>query len=162
MGNERLTYEELLQIFALLEKSSSLTDFHMKAGDIEIDLTMRRDGVTAAVAPQAPEVSQSGEVADSIAIAARPYTGTAQYPPGAVIVTAPMVGTFYRANEPGAKPFIEVGSRVTPDSTICIIEVMKLMSSIPAGAAGVVTHILVEDAVLVEADQPLVVINPAG
>jgi acetyl-CoA carboxylase biotin carboxyl carrier protein len=66
MGNERLTYEELLQIFALLEKSSSLTDFHLKAGDIEIDLKMRRDGVTTAVAPLATELSQSGEVADSI------------------------------------------------------------------------------------------------
>src|SRR5579862_1352575 len=129
MGNERLTYEELLQIFALIEKSSNLTEFHLKAGDIEIDLIMRRDKVQGTVAPQSRDVSPSGEVADGISLDTLPHTSASQYPPGAVIVTAPMVGTFYRANEPGAKPFIEVGSHVTPDSTICIIEVMKLMSA---------------------------------
>jgi acetyl-CoA carboxylase biotin carboxyl carrier protein len=70
-----------------------------------------------------------------------------------------MVGTFYRAPEPGAHPFVEVGQRVEADTVVCIIEVMKLMNSIPAGCAGVVTHILVEDAQPVEYGQVLVVIG---
>jgi acetyl-CoA carboxylase biotin carboxyl carrier protein len=71
-----------------------------------------------------------------------------------------MVGTFYRAPEPGAKPFVEVGTRVKADSIVCIIEVMKLMNSIAAGVDGVVTHVLVENAALVEPGQPLVAIRP--
>lgn len=75
-------------------------------------------------------------------------------------VKSPMVGTFYRAPEPGAHPFVEVGSRVTADSIVGIVEVMKLMNSIPAGQAGVVTHILVNDGEPVEYGEALVVIEP--
>jgi acetyl-CoA carboxylase biotin carboxyl carrier protein len=71
-----------------------------------------------------------------------------------------MVGTFYRAPAPGAPPFIEVGQSVEPDTTICIIKVMKLMSPIVAGTRGTVTQILANNAELVEYDQLLVVIEP--
>ncbi|MFZ5509542.1 MAG: acetyl-CoA carboxylase biotin carboxyl carrier protein, partial [Pseudomonadota bacterium] len=81
-------------------------------------------------------------------------------PEGMVVVEAPMVGTFYRAPEPGAKPFVEVGQRVAPDTVVCIIEVMKLMNSIAARHAGVVAQILVNDGDPVEFGQPLVVIDP--
>ena len=70
-----------------------------------------------------------------------------------------MVGTFYRAPEPGAKPFVEVGARVRADTIVCIIEVMKLMNSVPAGVAGTVTHVLVDNASMVEYGQPLVAIR---
>jgi acetyl-CoA carboxylase biotin carboxyl carrier protein len=73
-----------------------------------------------------------------------------------------MVGTFYRAPEPGAPPFVEVGQSVEPDTIVCIIEVMKLMNSIPAGVRGVVTHVLVEDAAPVETGQSLIVVDPTG
>lgn len=72
-----------------------------------------------------------------------------------------MVGTFYRAPEPGAAPFTEVGRAVGEDDVVCIIEVMKLMNSIPAGARGTVTHILVEDGASVEAGQAMIVLTPA-
>ncbi|BCQ28405.1 hypothetical protein NK8_65940 (plasmid) [Caballeronia sp. NK8] len=71
-----------------------------------------------------------------------------------------MVGTFYRSPEPGAKAFVEVADAVEAESTVCIIEVMKLMNSIAAGAGGVVTHVLVEDGDPVEYGQPLIVIAP--
>jgi acetyl-CoA carboxylase biotin carboxyl carrier protein len=71
-----------------------------------------------------------------------------------------MVGTFYRSPEPGAKPFVEVGQEVGPGTTVCIIEVMKLMNSLPAGSAGRVTHVLVDDARPVEMGQALIVIDP--
>ena len=82
------------------------------------------------------------------------------YPAGSVLVKSPMVGTFYRSPEPGAHPFTEVGARVTAESIVGIVEVMKLMNSIPAAQAGVVTHILVEDGEPVQYGQVLVVIEP--
>jgi acetyl-CoA carboxylase biotin carboxyl carrier protein len=72
-----------------------------------------------------------------------------------------MVGTFYRAPEPGAKPFVEPGRKVKADSIVCIIEVMKLMNSVEAGVAGTVTHVFAENASMVEHDQPLIAIRPS-
>lgn len=80
---------------------------------------------------------------------------------GAVLIRSPMVGSFYRAPEPGARPFVEVGQTVQADTTVCIIEVMKLMNSIPASVAGTVTHILVGDGEAVEYGQVLMVVDPA-
>jgi acetyl-CoA carboxylase biotin carboxyl carrier protein len=71
-----------------------------------------------------------------------------------------MVGTFYRSPEPGAPPFVEPGSRVEADTILCIIEVMKLMNSVTAGVAGVVAHVFVENAQMVEYGQPLIAIRP--
>ena len=69
---------------------------------------------------------------------------------GLVTIESPMLGTFYRAESPGATPFVELGSRVDPDTTVCIIEVMKMMNSVPAGVAGTVSEIVAENAELVE------------
>ena len=78
---------------------------------------------------------------------------------GETLVRAPIVGTFYRAPSPDSDPFAEVGQRVGPDDTLCIIEAMKLMNEIKAEAAGVIREILVENAEPVEYDQPLFVLE---
>jgi acetyl-CoA carboxylase biotin carboxyl carrier protein len=70
-------------------------------------------------------------------------------------VDSPMLGTFYRAPAPGATPFVEVGAQVEPETTVCLIEVMKMMNSIRAGVSGTIAEILVENAELVEEGQPL-------
>jgi biotin carboxyl carrier protein len=75
-------------------------------------------------------------------------------------VRAPTIGTFYRADSPGAKPYVEVGDRVRPDDTVCVFEVMKLFSSLNAGVAGAVAAILVANESLVAEGQPLVLIKP--
>ena len=69
-----------------------------------------------------------------------------------------MLGTFYRAPAPGDPPFVKLGKRVQADDTVCLIEVMKLFSSINAGVDGVVTRILVENGTMVEFGQMLIVI----
>jgi len=74
-------------------------------------------------------------------------------------VTSPMVGTAYRSPEPGAPPFVEIGSHVTVGQTLLIIEAMKTMNQIPSPRAGVVVAILVEDSQPVEYGEPLVVIE---
>jgi acetyl-CoA carboxylase biotin carboxyl carrier protein len=75
-------------------------------------------------------------------------------------IKAPMVGTFYSAPAPGAKPFVEPGARVERDTVVCIIEVMKLMNSIRAGVDGTVREIRVENGEPVEFGQVLLVIEP--
>ena len=75
------------------------------------------------------------------------------------MVPSPMVGTAYWASEPGAKPFIEVGSKVSVGQTLLIIEAMKTMNQIPSPRAGTVTQILVEDGQPVEFGEPLVIIE---
>ena len=75
------------------------------------------------------------------------------------IVRSPMVGTFYRAPTPGAKPFIEVGAKVRPGDTLCIIEAMKILNQIEADKAGTVTQVLVDNGEPVEYNEPLFVIE---
>ena len=124
------------------------------------------------------EIERAGlrvRVARNISIAASVPTGyqpaaapaTAGVTPAAVadmakhpgVVPSPMVGTAYWASEPGAKPFIEVGAKVTVGQTLLIIEAMKTMNQIPSTRAGTVTQILVEDGQPVEFGQPLVIIE---
>ena len=75
------------------------------------------------------------------------------------VVRSPMVGTFYRASAPGAKPLVDVGQAVKEGDPICIIEAMKIMNEIDADKSGTVTKILVENGQAVEFDQPLLVIE---
>jgi acetyl-CoA carboxylase biotin carboxyl carrier protein len=74
---------------------------------------------------------------------------------GAATIEAPMLGTFYRASAPGQRPYVEVGSRVEPDTVVCLIEVMKMMNSVKAGLAGTVVEVCATNAELVEYGEPL-------
>ena len=80
---------------------------------------------------------------------------------GATTIESPMLGTFYRAERPGAEPFVEVGTEVEPDTIVCIIEVMKMMNSVPAGIAGTIAEVCCDNAALVEYGQPLFRVDPA-
>ena len=75
-------------------------------------------------------------------------------------IDAPMLGVFYRADSPGSQPFVEPGSRVGPDTTVCIIEVMKMMNSVPAGVAGTVVEVCQENAAIVEEGAVLFRVRP--
>ena len=75
-------------------------------------------------------------------------------------IAAPMLGTFYRAEAPGAKPYVDVGSRVEPETVVCLIEVMKMMNAVPAGVAGTIAEICAENAQLVEHGAPLFRVEP--
>ncbi|HXZ57613.1 MAG TPA: biotin/lipoyl-containing protein [Gaiellaceae bacterium] len=77
-----------------------------------------------------------------------------------VAIPAPMIGTFYRAGAPGARPFVEVGARVEPTTVVCLIEVMKMMNSVSAGLAGTIVEVCAENAELVEYGAPLFQVQP--
>jgi acetyl-CoA carboxylase biotin carboxyl carrier protein len=81
---------------------------------------------------------------------------------GLVDVSAPVLGTFYRAPRPGAPPFVTIGSEVAPDTVVCIIETMKLMNSVTAGATGTVAAILLDNAEFAAQGAVLMRIRPAG
>jgi len=92
-----------------------------------------------------------------------PPAPPARQAPATALVTieAPMLGMFYAADGPRDRPFVEVGSRVEPDSTVCIIEVMKMMNSVPAGVSGTIVEVCAENAALVEEGAALFRVDPS-
>jgi acetyl-CoA carboxylase biotin carboxyl carrier protein len=166
VAKEILTYDDLMQIVELIKSSEGFSEFHMKVGEIELHLRRSGHDVAPAAAPIAPQPAQpQATVAATPAVmptpAKKPAAAADNFPAGSVIIKSPMVGTFYRRPEPGAKPFVEIGQKVTADATVCIIEVMKLFNSIPAGHAGTITQILVDDGAPVDSGQLLIVIEPS-
>jgi len=114
--------------------------------------------VMALPAPaQLPPAAPAGETEHREA-ASRPAAAA----PHLKEIRSPMVGTFYKAPEPGAEAYIKVGNRVTPGQTVCIIEAMKIMNEIEAEIAGVVREISVEDGQPVEFGQALFRVDPNG
>lgn len=127
--------------------------------EIEIDGSRVRVARTAvAVAPAAAAMAAVARpvVAQPVAEAMPGSVDPAKHPG---VVTSPMVGTAYGAPEPGAKPFIEVGTQVKAGQTLLIIEAMKTMNQIPAPRAGTVTQILFEDGQPVEFGEPLLIVE---
>jgi len=110
--------------------------------------------VTYAVAPAVP-ASAPAITAAPVAAAAAPAVAE----PTGHFVKSPMVGTFYRASAPGAKPFKDVGDAVKEGETICIVEAMKILNEIEADKSGTITQILVQNGQAVEYGQPLFVIE---
>lgn len=88
-----------------------------------------------------------------------PAADEADDTPEGHVVRSPMVGTFYRAPAPDAKPFADVGDRVGPNDTLCIIEAMKMLNQIEAEVSGEISAVLVENGQPVEFDQPLFVVK---
>lgn len=158
MAHENLTYDDLLRIVELIKSTEHFSEFRLKVGDIELELRHRKSGTSAPVSPPVKAGAAESTVADRAERA--PPAASAEWPEGLVVIRSPMVGTFYRAPQPGARPFVEVGQAVKPDSVVGIVEVMKLMNSITADVHGNVEQILLGDASQVEAGQPVIVIRP--
>ncbi|MDE5444074.1 acetyl-CoA carboxylase biotin carboxyl carrier protein [Bradyrhizobium sp. CSA207] len=141
----------LVRELALLLDETSLTEIEIERAGLR--LRVARNISVAATMPVPMAHAAAAPVAAAPAAAAADLSKH----PGAV--TSPMVGTAYWAPEPGAKPFIEVGSKVAVGQTLLIIEAMKTMNQIPSSRAGTVTQILVEDGQPVEFGEPLVIIE---
>jgi acetyl-CoA carboxylase biotin carboxyl carrier protein len=140
----------LIRELALLLDETSLTEIEIERAGLRIRVA--RNVSIAASLPASPQPAISTPV-----VAAPVAVADVAKHPGAV--PSPMVGTAYLASEPGAKPFVEVGSRVSVGQTLLIIEAMKTMNQIPSPRAGTVTQILVEDGQPVEFGEPLVIIE---
>jgi acetyl-CoA carboxylase biotin carboxyl carrier protein len=142
----------LIRELALLLDETSLTEIEIERAGLR--LRVARDISIAASIPANVQASAPAAAASTSAPA---DAAPAAEHPGAV--PSPMVGTAYLSSEPGARPFIEIGSRVAVGQTLLIIEAMKTMNQIPSTRAGTVTQILVEDGQPVEFGEPLVIIE---
>jgi acetyl-CoA carboxylase biotin carboxyl carrier protein len=149
-----------------LRKLKKLIDLVEESGIAELEITegeekvkiVKGGGVSLTPAASAPPPSPAAAPApEAKPSAAAP--AAAETSPEGHVVKSPMVGTFYRAASPDAKPFVEVGEVVKEGQTICIVEAMKLMNEIEADASGTVKAILVENGQPVEYGQPLFVIG---
>ena len=121
------------------------------------EIAIEQDGVSVRVARQTGAVVRSR--ADAAVAVPAPAVPPAEPRPHAGLVASPMVGTAYRAPEPGARPFVDIGSPVKAGDPLLIIEAMKTMNQIPAPRAGTVIQILVEDGQPVEYGEPLMIIE---
>jgi len=152
-----------------LRKLKKLIDLVQESGIAELEITEGEEKVrisrvgqagTAMMAVPAPAALPA--VASAAPAAAAPVVVAAAAEEAKVeghVVKSPMVGTFYRAPSPGAKAFVEIGDKVAPGDTLCIIEAMKLLNEIEADQGGVIKAILVENGQPVEYGEPLFIIG---
>jgi acetyl-CoA carboxylase biotin carboxyl carrier protein len=159
-----LTDEDVREILRIIDESD-LDELRIESDGFS--LHVRRGAATAAAPPTAPPPAAppapppepaAPPAPEDVAPPEKPEPPAAD---GLVEITSPMLGTFYRAEAPGASPFVEPGSQVEPDTIVCIIEVMKMMNSVPAGVAGQVVEVCSENAELVEYGQTLFRVQPA-
>ncbi len=138
------TAEDVAQMIAILDHTP-YDRLEVRTGTFLLRLVRSGEGFT-----------QELEVAGAPAVVA-PQAAPAAIAEaeGITAIRSPLPGTFYRAPQPGAAPFVEPGSEVTPDTVVAIIETMKMMTSVTAGCTGVIEDITVEDATLVEAEAVL-------
>ena len=146
---------ELIRELAMLLDETNLTEIEIERAGLR--LRVARNISIAAAAPVSYQPAPVAAAPAAASVAAATSAADISKHPGAV--PSPMVGTAYLASEPGAKPFIDVGSKVKVGDTLIIIEAMKTMNQIPATRTGTVTQILVEDGQPVEFGEPLVIIE---
>ncbi|MEX0752856.1 MAG: acetyl-CoA carboxylase biotin carboxyl carrier protein [Xanthobacteraceae bacterium] len=147
-----LDKELIRELTALLEETG-LTEIEVEQAGLRVRVA-RQTSVAAATAPQLPAGPVTAPAPAGITSQAAP--DFAKHPG---VVASPMVGTAYLAPEPGARPFVDVGSQVIAGQTLLIIEAMKTMNQIPAPRAGTVIQILVEDSQPVEFGEPLMIVE---
>lgn len=144
----------LIRELALLLDETSLTEIEIERAGLRV-----RVARNISIAASMPANFQQAAPANASAAASVTPAAVADLAKHPGAVPSPMVGTAYWSPEPGAKPFIEVGSKVSAGQTLLIIEAMKTMNQIPSPRAGTVTQILVEDGQPVEFGEPLVIIE---
>lgn len=153
-----LTDDEVRRIGRIIEtlEASSFDYLQVELGDLRV--TIAREGVaipgaglTAAASAPPPAATP---VAAAPAAAPAPETGL-------VDIVSPMIGRFYSQPEPGAAPYVTVGASVEADTTVCLVEAMKMFNAVHAGTRGTIAQVCVQDAALVEYGQVLFRVRPA-
>jgi acetyl-CoA carboxylase biotin carboxyl carrier protein len=145
-----------------LMKKNSITEFELERQDSKIRLKRGTNGGAPIVQYDEP-MAAGGAVSVLPPVAVAPTLATMPPVPATseIEVKSPMIGTFYRAPSPEAASYVEIGTEISPESVVCIIEAMKVMNEIKAEVKGVITQVLVENAKPVEFGQPLFKVRPA-
>lgn len=158
-----LTHKDVDKILKIIDESG-YDEINLEVGDFKLHVRKAGGGLNPAESAVAAPGSAVMSSAPTSAVAlAAPVADQSQQQiaitEGLVAVRSPMLGTFFRAPSPGAKPFVEVGDKVKADDTVCLVEVMKLFNSVRAGVDGIVVKIMAEDADPVEYGQVLILIE---
>ena len=165
-----LSEDDVLQILKLIDEST-FDYFQLEVGELKITVSKGEPlplaGSSVAPIAQAPAPQAATPAAQPVPAApapqaqAKPAPKKAAIPDGMVPVTAPLLGTFYVAPEPGAPPFVQVGATVTEDTTVGLIEVMKVFNSVRAAVKGVVTEVVAQNGQFVEHGETLFLVRPS-
>jgi acetyl-CoA carboxylase biotin carboxyl carrier protein len=158
-----LSEDDIREILRLIDESD-VEELRVETGDLSLHVVRGDAGppaddparrvATVSLSPASDGFTPPREPAPAPAVtAAPPVAGAASG--DLLTIPAPMLGTFYRAPAPGAAPFVDVGTRVEAGTVVCLIEVMKMMNSVPAGTAGTVVEVCAENGELVEQGAPL-------
>jgi acetyl-CoA carboxylase biotin carboxyl carrier protein len=154
---------DLKDIKAIIDlmRKNAVSEFELEKQDFKIRLKRGVNGGAAMISEDTASVAYPPSPAIPATVA--PLPAPAAQIPASVEqeIKSPMIGTFYRSPSPEASPYVEVGSEVTPETVVCIIEAMKVMNEIKAEAKGVITQVMLENAKPVEFGQPLFKIRPA-
>jgi len=157
-GLKGIDYKEVKRLAELLRELPEIGSIELK-GVFGTGVVITRTGAaaTGAAGPPAP-------VPSAPAPASPPAAHEPPRPSGSGLkeIKSPMVGTYYSAPEPGAEPYIKVGTRISSGQTVCIIEAMKIMNEIEAEFGGVIREVSVEDSQPVEFGQVLFRVDPNG
>ena len=165
-----LSEDDVLQILKLIDEST-FDYFQLEVGELKITVSKGEPiPVAGAAVPAAPVTNPAPaaaprRAAPAAAPAPQPQAKAAPkaaaVPEGMVPITAPLLGTFYVAPEPGAPPFVQVGATVTEDTTVGLIEVMKVFNSVRAAVKGVVTEMVAQNGQFVEHGETLFLVKPS-
>ena len=146
------------KLIELLEESG-INEIEIHEGEESVRIS-RNNGATTTVMTAPAVATAPVPIAAPVAAPAPAAEASSGEPTlSGHVVRAPMVGTFYRAPSPGAKPFVDVGTTVKAGETLCIIEAMKMLNQIESDVDGLVKEILIESGQPIEYDQPLFVIE---
>lgn len=159
-----LSESEILRILEMFDHSG-WSEMQLHSGDMKLLISKTGHVVSASPAAATPAATPALEMVASAApvpAGAAPVSATLAVDPRWVAVKAPMLGHFYASPKPGAAPFVSLGQSVAAEDTVAILEVMKLMNHVKAGVAGRIARIAVNNGDLVEFEQALIYIDPAG
>ncbi len=152
---------ELKDIKAIIDlmKKNSITEFELERQDSKIRLKRGNGASIIQQAEDSPTMIPMPSVTGTPPVIAPPTLPAAAT--GEIEIKSPMIGTFYRSPSPEAGPYVEVGTEVSSETVVCIIEAMKVMNEIKAEVKGVVTQVLAENGKPVEFGQPLFKVRPS-
>jgi acetyl-CoA carboxylase biotin carboxyl carrier protein len=158
-----LTEDDVLHILKLIDESK-FDYFQLEVGELKITVS-KGEPIPLTSAPQNTSIAPASGAAAAkpAAPATAPTTQATKavaIPEGMLPITAPLLGTFYVAPEPGAPPFVKVGQQITEDTTVGLIEVMKVFNSVRATVAGTVVEVVAQNGQFVEFGQTLFIVKP--
>lgn len=149
---------EELQALVQLMVDNDLTELELRDG--EESVCLKRGGPAVVAAAAAPTTAvQSGAPSPGVEAPAPAPPAEAE-DDGLVAIESPMVGTFYASPDPDSPPFVQVGSSVTPETVVCLVEAMKVFNEVKAETTGVIERVLVKNGEAVEFGQPLFLVRP--